>query len=270
MVKIQIVSDLHLEFERDFKKIIKPSAPILCMAGDICACGNLRDFEIFKSFLTYITPKFLYVLHVSGNHEYYTSGSSQIGMRNTIQMIDKEFKKLNKEFPNYIYLNCSVFEISVNGEKCGIIGASLWSEIAPTNYSIVQKNMNDYNNIYIMERTGKHRLFNVEDMQTLHKKHKNFIKKAVASFSKSSVPYLLITHHKPVGDTPENEKSIYTEAYETDITNIIKAPIKVCVHGHTHVKYDKTIKGIRYVSNPKGYIGQKTKFDDTFTINLSM
>ena len=52
MVKIQIVSDIHLEFRgENFNKIIKPSAPILCLLGDVCACGNDGDFLVYKKFV---------------------------------------------------------------------------------------------------------------------------------------------------------------------------------------------------------------------------
>ena len=59
MVKIQIVSDIHLEFRgENFQKIIKPSAPILFLLGDICACGTTDDFNIYKKFITFISTKF--------------------------------------------------------------------------------------------------------------------------------------------------------------------------------------------------------------------
>ena len=59
MVKIQIVSDTHLEFRgENFQKLIKPSAPILFLLGDICACGTTEDFDIYKKFMTFLAPKF--------------------------------------------------------------------------------------------------------------------------------------------------------------------------------------------------------------------
>ena len=55
MLKIQIVSDTHLEFRGDnFKKLIKPSAPILFLLGDICACGESNDFDTYKKFITFL------------------------------------------------------------------------------------------------------------------------------------------------------------------------------------------------------------------------
>ena len=46
-MKIQIVSDIHLEFYEKKSKynFIKPSAPILCILGDL---GRSEDNEIIK------------------------------------------------------------------------------------------------------------------------------------------------------------------------------------------------------------------------------
>ena len=78
---------------------------------------------------------------------------------------------------------------------------------------------------------------------------------------------ILLTHHKPVRDAALSE--IISQAYETDLKDIIICPpFKLACHGHTHVRYDKVVNKVRVVSNPKGYISQKTKFDDTFTVDV--
>ena len=78
---------------------------------------------------------------------------------------------------------------------------------------------------------------------------------------------ILLTHHKPVRDVDISK--IISQAYETDLKDIIiREPFKLACHGHTHVRYDKIVSGVRVVSNPKGYISQKTNFDDTFTVDV--
>ena len=52
MIDIQIVSDTHLEFRGDnFKNLIKPSAPILFLLGDISACGSPTSWETYKKYV---------------------------------------------------------------------------------------------------------------------------------------------------------------------------------------------------------------------------
>lgn len=272
VVNIQYVSDLHLEFRgTKYKNLFKISGDILCMAGDICACGNRRDFNNFTQFLRYICPKYKYVIHVAGNHEYYTAGESKIDEYCTMQAIDKKLKKIESDIPNYIYLNCKSITLTINDQKCIFIGATMWSYVEPAQHKIVQENMNDFVHIYMQKKTGPKK-YTIDDMQSLHKKHVNFIGKAINEAQKKRHPCVLITHHKPIGDTPVNEADILTPAYETDITNIIKSGrescVKLAIHGHTHRHYDKVISGTRYVSNPKGYVNQHTKFIDNIVFKI--
>ena len=78
---------------------------------------------------------------------------------------------------------------------------------------------------------------------------------------------ILLTHHKPVRDDPIT--NIISQAYESDLKDIIICPpFKIACHGHTHVRYDKVISKVRVLSNPKGYVSQKTNFDDAFVIDV--
>ena len=103
-------------------------------------------------------------------------------------------------------------------------------------------------------------------MVKLHKKHVNYIKKSLEKYKNHIC--VLLTHHKPISDT--KNKDVLTQAYETDITKIISkySNVRYAIHGHTHKSYDKIIDNVRYLSNPKGYIGQHTKFNDKIIIKI--
>ncbi len=264
-LKIAYVSDIHLEFRGNtFTNIIRMKADVLCLAGDICACGNKKDYSVFVDFLKYICPRFKYVIHVSGNHEYYTAGEKTISKWNTMQEIDKRFKALEKQIPHYIYLNCQAVKLTINAHPYIFIGATLWAHIALKDYRSVQEGMNDYNYIYVLKNGVPARL-TVPDMQRIHKRHVAFIAEAVRRFK--NYPCVVITHHKPIEDS--EVKDILTQAYETDITHIIGmkgSNVKCAIHGHTHKHYNKVINGIKYVSNPKGYIGQRTRYVDNLVV----
>ncbi len=266
-ISIGYLSDLHLEFRgRKFQNIIKMQTDVLCLNGDICACGNKQDFAIFIDFLKYICPKYKYVIHVAGNHEYYTAGERVITKWHTMQEIDKRFKALEKLVPNYIYLNCQAVTLSINNKQYVFIGATLWANVKPENYSYVEQAMNDYSYIYIL-KNNKIARFTVLDMQILHKKHVSFINKAITRFA--ALPCVVLTHHKPIADTAEPD--LLTQAYETNLVHIIgknKSSVAYAIHGHTHKQYDRFIGKVRYLSNPKGYIGQHTKFVDNISVKL--
>ena len=52
------------------------------------------------------------------------------------------------------------------------------------------------------------------------------------------------------------------------LTINLQLPFKVACFGHTHVRYNKIINDVIVISNPKGYIAQKTKFDDSLAIDV--
>lgn len=261
---IQIISDMHIEFRGlNFKNILKPAADVLCLAGDICAMGVKEDYENFVKFLEYICPKYKYIIHVPGNHEYYTAGSRHITKSDTMGDIDLKLQNLTTIFKNYFYLNCRAITITHNEKKYVFIGAALWAYVKPQDYKQVSSIMNDYKHIYTF-KNNKITRFTIQDMQELHFKHLSFIEKACKKAKKYIC--VLITHHKPTGDTINRD--IITQAYETDITKYITPNVKISIHGHTHTHYDKTINGTRYVSNPLGYPREHTKFIKDFVINI--
>lgn len=283
-MKFQIVSDLHLEFRgENFINLFVPCAPVLCMVGDICACGNPKDFAIFIKFLKYITPKYSYILHVAGNHEYYTAGSSQNQIaNNTMKDIDLRLKNLSKTFENYYYLNNDTYElISKKGKHYVFIGTTLWSQIPKKKIVInekknismdlaelIEKRMNDYNHIYVKTKDNQIRKYTIIDMQKKHKKAVAFVKKELNK-AKSNYIYILLTHHKPIFDRNSDEQDALTYAYESPLQDIIiKSPIKLAAHGHTHKSYNKIINKVRVISNPKGYPSERTQFNEKLTISI--
>ena len=103
-------------------------------------------------------------------------------------------------------------------------------------------------------------------MSRIHEASVRYIRRVMKTIAPDETA-MLLTHHKPVRDLPLSD--MFSQAYETDLVNvIIKPPFKIAAHGHTHKKYDKMVNGVRIVSNPKGYISQKTKYDPSFMVEL--
>jgi predicted phosphodiesterase len=270
MAVIQIASDLHLEFRgENFKNLIKPSAPILFLLGDISACGMPMPWETYKKFIKFISPKYKYIFHVPGNHEYYTSNVN-ITPSDTISGIDNKIKTFAKTIPNLYFLNNNSVRLLIDGKKYVFIGSTLWTSVRKQDYKYIQSSMNDYSNIHVnneitdSKQTSAKltRKFNINDMQQLHTKSVKYISNIIKK-SKLDENIIILTHHKPIR-TLDLEQDRISQAYETDLTNsIIKFPVKLACYGHTHVKFDKIINGVRCFSNPKGYPNQRTDFNNT-------
>ena len=267
VLRVQYCSDLHLEFKvvTGIPKLLKDvKADVLILAGDICAISDPSDYDKFVTLITHYSKKYKYLIHVSGNHEYYCT-VKPVKKEFCMDAIHKQFKALMKTIPNYIYLDCSTTVLNINNNNYMFAGCTLWTKVKPEDQSYVQKSMNDYNTIYacIDDNIQK---FNIEIMQKLHAKHVAFIKRSIKKAEDLKMPMILITHHKPVTDTPKPSR--LTQAYEVDMSKIIKSPVALAIHGHTHEYYDKVINGVRYISNAKGYPSQRCNFKEDMYVDI--
>ena len=271
MAKFQIVSDTHLEFRgNNFKNLIKPSAPILLLLGDICVCGSKDDWEIYQNFITFLAPQFQYIFHIPGNHEYYTSNKN-ITICDTIPYINNKIRKFTKTFNNVFFLNNDTTRLKINKKVYVFIGTTLWSGVALNNHKMIQSYMNDYNNIHYPNKGSKcdeklTRKFNITDMSKLHIKAVKYIKNALKN-TKPNETVILLTHHKPYRTKPITD--VLSQAYETDLFPTIIQPqsnFKLIAYGHTHTAVNHTIDNVKIVSNPKGYPSERTGYLNNFTV----
>lgn len=263
MVKLQIISDAHAEFQDDKYNPIIPSADILILAGDICCCSAEKDFDRYKRFIMQYIDNFSYILLVAGNHEYYTSKPSD--RKNPTAWMDSVNKKIEifaKSHKKLVFLNNSVFKLAVGKKKYHFIGTTLWSWVKPEDRKEAQSRMNDYMRIYKSE-TEK---FSIEDMCKLFSKNLSFIKRSIILAKKNSAIPIIITHHKPF--SKKTTLGVMDQLYETPLNKIIQKPIELWIYGHTHAKCDIKLNDVRIISNPKGYPYEHTKFDSRCVVDV--
>jgi predicted phosphodiesterase len=255
-MKVQIVSDLHLEFRPNDLTFLKAKGDILVLAGDICPLAIAKDRHVFLAFLEKIIPHFTRIFHVPGNHEYY-EGHQSGGF--TMQALHKWLARLSLVYPTYTFLNNKVFPMTFKNKTYHFVGATLWTKISEENRLYVQTRMNDYSHI-TTERKGKKQLLTVEDVNAMHLDSYAFLNKCISSLKN----IVLITHHKPF----LGEKSSLSEAYESDSTKLFRSSVILAIHGHTHRKYMGKINGVLNVSNPRGYPHERTEFNNEFTVSI--
>jgi predicted phosphodiesterase len=257
-MNIQFMSDLHLEFMAKFINI-KPVGDILILAGDIVTGDDNDDMKKFVAFLTKYHSFFKIIIHVPGNHEFW---SSETQPARSIKNINDKFRALQKTFKNYRYITRGFIDIYNRNINYRFICATLWAGIPKDEQPKMQHVMNDYTYIWVPTQKGL-RKFTPTDSVRIHRDHVKYIKKTIED---TPVGYkiILVTHHKPTSDLGRGS------AYETDLTHeIIKKPVLLAIHGHTHVLYDKRINGVRVVSNPRGYPRHdKTGFRDNWVIQI--
>lgn len=269
VLRLQYSSDLHLEFKpvNVIPKLLKPvGADVLILAGDISAISDPKDYDKFVTLITYYSKKYKYLIHVAGNHEMYCT-EKPVKREHCMDEVHKKFKALMKTIPNYIYLNNDIVTLTINNKPYMFAGSTLWTKVNPEDREYVQRSMNDYSNIYIADKDNKITKYTVEEMQKLHAKCVAFFKRAIKKSIDLNLPLIIITHHKPVLEGASSNR--LNQAYECDMSKVFTSKnIKLAIHGHTHVNYDKIINGIRYVANCKGYPSQHCGFKEDVYIDI--
>lgn len=262
-LKLQIVSDLHLEFRPDNLNFLVPSAPVLCLLGDICVIGTDEDFQTYKNFIETIYDNYDVIIHVPGNHEYYNRTQRGIDTNCTIEKIDARLRDYAKTKKKLHFLNNNMIKLQIGKIKYYLIGTTMWTYVNPENHSMIQNAMNDYKYIHVREN-GQVRNFRISDMQKLHRKAVKCVKRFITLGKKAGAKCVLLTHHKAFREKTDS----FSQAYESDLSYLFQEPVSLVAHGHTHKAFNGKVNKIRTVSNPRGYPQEKTKFNNKFAIYI--
>ena len=267
-MKLQYISDLHLELRGNKVPIIIPVDPgntYLALCGDI---GN-SFIPTYEKFLEIHTKEFVHILIISGNHEYYTSKRKQ----RTMKTIDENIEQIISKFKNVTYLNMKGIIIG----RTKFIGCTYWSDVSKI-LNVAEGMMNDYENIYIdcpglpdrfefngdMWNMKKNRIrpdrrkLKGTDVVSIHNIMKEWIESQISKKSEKYDNIIILTHHAPSFLMLE-KKDILSPCYGTDSDYLFTKPITHWISGHTHFCKSIEINGIKSLSNCMGYPWQKVK-----------
>lgn len=236
-MKIQLASDLHLEFlQRNWpgERLIAPTtgADVLVLAGDIA-----NGADGFKLFADWPTP----IICVAGNHEFY--GHAMEPMRakmrdgaalNGIHFLENE-------------------SVVIDGVR--FLGSTLWTDYRLRSnrtqsqlMEIAQRQLNDHRLI----RTGRH-IFTPQDALEQHEIARAWLKSELAKpFAGKTV---VITHHgpHPLSVHPRYVGDQLSAAFVSDLSDLMPG-VDLWLHGHVHDGFDYQVGRCRVVANPAGYV----------------
>ena len=248
MLKVQVYSDLHLEFVKGFYNI-KPTSEILILAGDI----GILDCNNFEPFLQYISENWKIIIYVLGNHEYYLEWSNYSKTKEL-------YKDLFTKYKNIYLLDNEILNLTVNDEEYCIVGSTLWSTVNQeyAKYLCCLKNINYYDS----ERNKVIKLpwyiYN-----SINQYETDYIKNIIRTNIDKKI--LVVTHYPTISNKAVNTYYKTSEPemiklYNNDIElDRLKNNNLVCIAGHTHRSYDFEHNGVRYISNQKGYCENVSK-----------
>ena len=230
-MKIQILSDLHLEF---LKKV--PEMPVLgdylILAGDIGYAGSPN----LHQFLRGCRQKYKHIYYVAGNHEFYNGTYSE------------RLQKLRDESGDGLtFLEKDVADIE--GSPLRIIGTTLWTDVPPEESYEVSQMMADYKKIRHSARPLK-----VEDTNYFHRTSRHFLREALSGCEAEGKGAIAVTHHLPSFQMVADEyKDSNNYGFASDCEDLIRPPVKLWVCGHSHIQASRDINGVPVVIGSIGY-----------------
>lgn len=263
-MKIQFVSDLHLEFS-DVDIPNADGADVLVLAGDITVAADLdrhpdveRKMHLlpklgprqqsalrYRGFLDRCSQQFEHVLYVAGNHEFYNGSWTH-----TIEVLRGECK----HWPNIHFME----QDSVTIDGVTFVGSTLWTSLGnrdPLTAMVVKESMNDYR--AIRDETYKR----ITPAHTF-KRHLQSLRHANDAIADAPGDVVMVTHHLPSFQSVDDRfaNSPINHAYASDLWPFVDArpKIKLWIHGHSHTAVDYMMGSTRVVCNPRGYVVNNT------------
>jgi predicted phosphodiesterase len=259
-MKIQIASDLHLEFHKaqpaGYHGIeAAPDADVLVIAGDIALGANA--VAVFKD---WPVP----VLYVAGNHEYYGSDIPKVNDALRAQCAGTQIHFMERD------------KVIVKGVR--FLGATLW-----TDYLLFGRDLQDKAMIEAQECLNDHssirvngNIFEPKDALYRFIRSKEWLIEQLAT--PFNGPTVIITHHGPHWESIHPKyrtgTSLMASAFVSDMTALMGAA-SLWIHGHVHDSFDYVIDGTRIVTNPRGYPDRRTgafenhRFDKGLVVDVT-
>lgn len=278
-MKITIVTDLHLEFDKN-PTMKLAGGDVLLLPGDVAVAKYFKPgrtdkdakkmLRIADPFFKEECAKFDKVFYIMGNHEHYhnifdyTVEIMREYLAGTnVTILDKEWADLNEDWQ--------------------IFGGTLWTDYNNNDWfarHAAQDKMNDHTIIKKIKPVnnpyGKpFGRFLPTDAYDEHKLTLKALEEGIYDYKRIDRKTIVMTHHAPTAKSvhPRFGNDLLNYAYFTNLEDtILDHPnIKYWFHGHTHDGHDYMVgDNCRVICNPRGYAGYEVNagFDPNFTIEI--
>jgi Icc-related predicted phosphoesterase len=232
-MKIQIASDLHLEFlEHRYPgyRVIEPAdADVLVIAGDIH-----RNTRAIDAFADWPVP----VIYVHGNHEAYHEQYEDL-VRRMRRAAGGKVRYLEGD------------EYVLHGVR--FLGCCLWTDylLDGADPEAAMREAERMLNDHRLIRTA-HGYFGAEDALQLHRASRAWLERKLEEHFDG--PTVVVTHHAPhpASVHPRYAGSALNPAFISDLTPLM-GKAALWIHGHVHDSCDYEVAGTRIIANPRGY-----------------
>jgi len=245
-MKLQIMSDLHLEMHADrgegfLSALDATGVDVLVLAGDITMAGH---YETLVRTFAPLADKYPHVLYVPGNHEYYKTWPAEVA---------RNLARLEAEVPGVVVPDNRVAVIE--GQR--FLAGTMWFRSDPMATKL-RGFMTDFTVIRGFE-------------PWVYEQNAAFERVLADELAPGDV---VLTHHLPAPGSvwPRFVGSPLNAFFLCDMTPHIQARRpKLWIHGHTHTRCDYRLGDTRVVANPLGYpkeVESQRAFDHRFVVEV--
>lgn len=256
-MRLTILSDLHIDINRDYNFSNLKDQEFVIICGDIA--GNPIQVKQF------VQENITRGIFIEGNHLTYSkSGQYQIDFR---QGAERWLASQFKDGP-VKYLENDIYELN----DIIFIGCTLWTDFElygeENKENCIQaawNNMNDYNYVRCEHDEDIVKLFPRKTIEW-HKKSVAYIEKICSENPDKKI--VIISHHAPSKKSiaPQYRKSELNPAYASNLDGLIEkySNIKLWVSGHSHNDSDYKIAQCRCIARPFGYYNENNRDMEKF------
>lgn len=253
-LKLQIISDVHLESNSTFP-LINKSADVLVYAGDVGE-GLSKIFLYFTKVRLETSSPIIYVL---GNHEYFGKYlASAFG----------DVKTFLKTIPDIFVLEK---DSKIIDDVC-FIGTTLWTNFDDyRGEQAVQAGMPEYRAVRTTDQYCRTKLITTRSIVKEHLKCKEYIEEEIINAKRNKLKTVIVTHTCPSFKcaTEKEKKGVLVGAFYTELSEFIscKRP-DLWIYGHTHNSKEVKVGRTRVISNQFGYRNEQCGFVEEFIVEI--
>lgn len=243
LMKIHVLSDIHVEFEPYVP--IATDADVVVLAGDI----HTKNRGVAWANESFSCP----VIQILGNHEFYGGH------------LERTPEKMKLTAAPHVYILEN--EVFVLGDVRFLCAVG-WTDFTSTGdvtaaSSIAREWMNDFR---MIRCESSYRRIRPDDLSTRNHVTRAWLAKELGKpFSGKTV---VVTHHSPIPEVIGDKHEGHLNAAYSNAWHDLLLQADVWVFGHTHRAVDVMMGTCRVVSNPKGYPLEQTGFDPAKVIEL--
>ena len=255
-MKIQVLSDLHLEFHNPLPALAD-GVDVIVRAGDLAPINTGAVRYAAEEW-----ARAAHILYVPGNHEYYGAD------------IDRARKLLAEQCATHGITLLDTDALVI--DDVHFIGATLWTDFlldgiaGEPGADRAALGISDFDGWIQYERgTGR---FTTYESVRRHTGERAFIEAELADAERDGTTAVVITHHAPTARSiaPRFHASPLNPAFASNLEGVItRFQPALWIHGHVHSSVDVMLGETRVVANPGGYnADENPHYDPALCVEL--